>query len=69
LQSGEDGATLPFLHPIVSTSIEDNDVSSFIGPSLHLHASLGAWRRRCRLEDAKNFGKILRKLVKSFSKA
>jgi hypothetical protein len=29
----------------------------------------GAWRWRCRLGDAKNFKKILRKLVKPFSKA
>jgi hypothetical protein len=38
--TSEDGVTLPFLHPIVSTSLEDIDASSFIGPSLHLHTSL-----------------------------
>jgi hypothetical protein len=39
LRSGEDGATLLFLYPNVSSSLEDNDASSFVGPSLHLHAS------------------------------
>jgi hypothetical protein len=39
-RSGEDGATLPFLYPNMSSSLEDNVASSFIGPSLHLHSSL-----------------------------
>jgi hypothetical protein len=36
---GEDGVTLPSLHLNVSSSLKDNNVSSFIGPSLHLHTS------------------------------
>jgi hypothetical protein len=34
LRSGEDGATLPSLHLNVSSSLEDNDASPFVGTSL-----------------------------------
>jgi hypothetical protein len=40
LRGSEDGATFPSLHPNVSSSLEDNDASSFIGPSLYLHTTL-----------------------------
>jgi hypothetical protein len=55
LQSGEFGATLPSLLSNVSSSLEDNGASSFIGASMHLHANF--------------FWKIRRKSVKPFSKA
>jgi hypothetical protein len=29
--------TLPSLHSNVSSSLEDNDASPFVGPSTHLH--------------------------------
>jgi hypothetical protein len=32
--------TLLSLHLNVSSSLEDNDASPFVGPSLHLHISL-----------------------------
>jgi hypothetical protein len=37
LRGGKDGVSL---HPNVSSSLEDNDASSFTGPSLYLHTSL-----------------------------
>jgi hypothetical protein len=40
LRGGEDGATLVSLHLNVSSSLEDNDASSFTRPSLDLHTSL-----------------------------
>jgi hypothetical protein len=40
LRGGEDGATLVSLHLNVSSSLEDNDASSFARPSLDLHTSL-----------------------------
>jgi hypothetical protein len=35
LRGGEDGATLPSLHPNMTSSLEGIDVSPFVGPSLH----------------------------------
>jgi hypothetical protein len=31
--------TNPSLHPNVSSSLDNNDASPFVGPSLHLHTS------------------------------
>jgi hypothetical protein len=50
----------------VSSSLENNDASSFIGPSLHLHISMGCleakmWTWRCQ-----NFWKDLEKVGKTF---
>jgi hypothetical protein len=40
LRGGEDGATHLSLHLNVSSSLEDNDASSFARPSVYLHTSL-----------------------------
>jgi hypothetical protein len=61
LRGGKDGATLLSLHLNVSSSLEDNDASSFARPSLDLHTSLRS------LEMPKFFfGKIWRKSVTFF---
>jgi hypothetical protein len=39
--SGEDGVTLPSLDLNVSSNLEYNGASTFVGPSLHLYFSLG----------------------------
>jgi hypothetical protein len=40
LRGGEYGVTILSLHPNVSSNLEGNVVSPFVGPSLHLHSSL-----------------------------
>jgi hypothetical protein len=44
--------TIPSLHPNVSSSLDDNDASPFVGPLLHLHTSLRCLEKKCRLGHA-----------------
>jgi hypothetical protein len=63
--TSEDGVTLPSLYLNVSSSLQDNGASTFVGPSLHLHTSLRCleakiWTWRCKFfwEDLKKVSKI-----------
>jgi hypothetical protein len=58
--------TVPSLHPYVSSIIEDNDASSFVGPSMHLLTSLRCleakmWTWRCEFfwKDLEKVGRTL----------
>jgi hypothetical protein len=66
LRSGEDGATLPSLHLNVSSSLKDNDASSFLGSSLHLHTSLRCSRAKMWIWRCQNFWEDLDKIGKTF---
>jgi hypothetical protein len=68
LLGGDDGVILPSLQPNVSSSLEDNDASTFVGPSLHLHTSLRCleakmWTWRCHKSVDSSYARCSRSLV------
>jgi hypothetical protein len=54
------------LHPNVSSSLEDNDVSSFARPLWYLHTLLRCFEAKMKTWRSQNFWENLEKIGKTF---